>query len=108
MVQLIALIAVFISVWIFACYLRPRLLVATANARLISKITIRAISYTLCYGIGGVGGEGFALPSPITASLVFYFGWDSYRVMAVAPFLFWFAVFFVLHWSVARGQARTS
>lgn len=89
------IILLFILLWAGFFYLRSFIIKKTANSKPVVRVIFRSLISTLCFGIGVVGGEGFALPGPILAALIFYNGPHYYPYTAILPF-FGFLILFVI------------
>ncbi len=90
-----AIILLFIFTWGVCFYLRGLITKKTATSKPVARVIFRSLISTLCFGIGVVGGEGFALPGPILAALVFYNGPYYYPYTAILPF-FGFLILFII------------
>ncbi len=83
--------------WVLCFWLRRVVIRKTEQASFLARVPARSLLTTLCFGIGIIGGEGFALPGPILGALIFYNGLKFYPYTAIAPFIFFLALFFFLH-----------
>lgn len=94
----------FFLAWVWSFFLVSRVFSATEAWRLAPQALARAAICTAVYGVGIVGGEGFALPGPLLAALIFYNGPKYYPYTALLPAAGWTTFFFVLF--VIRGAIR--
>jgi len=88
---------VFVLLWISFFFIRTKVKRATEDSDLFTRVFFRSIMAALCFGIGIIGGEGFALPGPIFASLVLNSGLNIYLYTSILPFAFWFMLFAIWH-----------
>lgn len=88
-----AYIFAYLAFWISCFFCRSALVKETQNSAPVVRILVRAFLNTLCFGVGVIGGDGFGLPGPITAALIFYNRFPLYLYTAIYPFIFWFALF---------------
>ena len=91
------IILLFILAWGICFYLRGLITKKTATSKPVIRIIFRSLISTLCFGIGVVGGEGFALPGPILAALIFYNGPHYYPYTAILPFAGFLITFVIIN-----------
>jgi len=68
---------------------------------------VRSLVKTLCYGVGIMGTQGFALPAPLLPAMIFN-DYNYWLQIAFIPFLFWFTAFSigeVLKWLTSRNKS---
>ena len=65
-------------------------------------VVLRALVLTLCYGVGIIGDQGFAVLAPMLPAILVN------RWLATIPFLLWFSIFLVfglMQWSLRRSES---